>query len=229
MKDHYDHLEQLLETAPAMCPFSPPISGGGGHPLKLFVLLEGGIGVIAKVADSAHGDTVRQSHREAAAYRILRLLGWECLAAVTVHRRIIDPSTGVDLEAAVQVIWADHVPGGASDAVPEVWRFRAGIFDALIQHEDRGGANWLIVPASGAKDRLILIDNGNSLRGIAVNSVFYQDFRNRSLSDDETTALKSLIAHINNGADRLQSFLNPAELTGIKSRAEAMLNAGALT
>src|SRR5262245_5285177 len=97
----YDHLEVVLETADVVCPFAPQIQGGGGHAAKFFIVLEGGIGAMAKVADPTAPESVRQADREVAGYRLLRMLAWEDLSAVTVRRMVPDPASGLEVDAAV--------------------------------------------------------------------------------------------------------------------------------
>jgi hypothetical protein len=220
----YDHLEVLLEAAAVICLFAPQIQGGGGHASKFFIVLEGGIGVMAKVADPGAPESIRQADREVAGYRLLGLLGWHDLSAVTVRRTITDPKSGVALDAAVQIMWPDNQPASPVAGFPADVIMRAGIFDILIEHEDRGGQNWLGVPKSGDQAHLVLIDNGNSLRGAAVNSAFAQAVMGQPLTSAVKAGLSLLVSDLTSGrTHRLTPYLQQAELDGIKQRAEAML------
>lgn len=223
----YDHLELYLQTAPVACAFAPQIQGGGGHASKFFVVLEGGVGVMAKVADPALGDTVRQADREVGGYRLLRLLGWEDLGAVTVRRQISNPASGLTVDAAVQLMWPDNQPAAAVAGFPPDDVTRAAVFDILMEHEDRGGQNWLGVPGSGNAAHLVLIDNGNSLRGAHVNSAFAVAASGRALPAAVMAAMSLLVAELAAGkVDRLVPYLTGAEIDGIRRRAVAMLAAG---
>jgi hypothetical protein len=225
----FDHLEVVLSTSDVACPFTPQIQGGGGHHLKFFVILEGGIGVMAKAVDANNAESSRQVDREVAGYRLLRLLGWEKLGAVTVRREIRDPATNVAVDAAVQIMWPDSygaAPPPITNFAPEDI-MRAGIFDILMQHEDRGGSNYLGVPMSGTPTHLVLIDNGNSLRGNPVNSAFSQSVQGQRLTADAIAALDLLVTELAAGhTERLSPYLQQPEIDGIRQRAETMLAGG---
>jgi hypothetical protein len=153
-----DELEEYLRTARILDVVSPG-NIGGAHEKRLLIL-EGGVGVIAKPADVSP-EAPQMVRREAAAWVLARLLGWSDLVAATVIREIPSFSSGGDVEASLMVAWPNNQPDqdpGFDDH--DVWR--AAVFDAAIRQSDRAGHNWLCVPESGGQGtaKLKLIDHG---------------------------------------------------------------------
>src|SRR5436309_2912045 len=115
--------------------------GGGGHPSSFLVVLEGGVGALAKL-ETVGGDAPQMIRRERAAWVLARLLGWQEMVAATVLRDVPVPAGGHG-HASVQVLWPTNDVGVAEDAFPEEDQWRAAIFDALIRATDRHAGNWL--------------------------------------------------------------------------------------
>ena len=135
--------------------------GGGGHPSKFMAVLAGGGRALGK-AENASAEAPTMIQRERAAWLLARTLEWTDLVAATVLRHVEAPSG--PCMCSLQMIWPAYSPGVAEDTFPEEDRWRAGIFDVLIKSSDRGGANWLGVPAdpSHGQQRLKLVDHGHA-------------------------------------------------------------------
>jgi len=99
-----DELEEYLRTA-AVLGEAGPVQGGGAHPDKLRLLLEGGVQVIAKPAVHGNPDSELMMRREAAGWLIAKALGYTGLVGATVLRTI--PHDHGDIEASIQVFWPD--------------------------------------------------------------------------------------------------------------------------
>jgi hypothetical protein len=98
------HLEEYLRTA-AVLGETGPIQGGGAHPNKVRLLLEGGVQVIAKPTIAGQPDSERMMRREAAAWAVAKAMGFTGLVGATVIRTV--PHDHGDVEASVQVFWPD--------------------------------------------------------------------------------------------------------------------------
>lgn len=154
MSAHTELLEEYLRTAPIIYQGTWP--HGGAHQNKMELILEGGLGAIAKPADWADGPRTVQC--ECAAWTVAKLFGWEDLLAVTVLREV--KSIGDQLvDAAVQIAWPRPTPDlEAAFDDRDVWQ--AATFDYVIENSDRGGHNWLAVPGDAQTPMLKLIDHG---------------------------------------------------------------------
>lgn len=107
MPDHQlDQLESYLENAAVLDVAAFSLTTAH-HSFRL--ILEGGVAVMAKPMDTAP-DGVVMCHREVAAWRLARALGWPELVATTVMRTITSPTSGTEVETSVQVIWSDNLP-----------------------------------------------------------------------------------------------------------------------
>ena len=71
------HLEDYLRTAEVV--HIGPLPGGGGHAHKQLVVLEGGLGAVAKLSSGpdqgTQDEAARQVPREVAAWRLARAIG----------------------------------------------------------------------------------------------------------------------------------------------------------
>jgi hypothetical protein len=134
--------------------------------------------------------------RERAAWLLARALGWGDLVAATVLRHVEKPS-GPAL-CSLQMIWPAFSPNVPEGSLPEDDRWRGSIFDALIKMADRGGGNWLGVPADAAHgpQRLKLVDHGYAFSMTqGLNSSFYNAFQGQQIPDLHREALENLEDH----------------------------------
>jgi hypothetical protein len=71
-------------------------------------------------------------------------------------------TTGSDVEASVQVIWANKEVGTDISEFDDDDVWRAATFDALVRQTDRSASNWLGVPEDPAhgQRKPKLIDHG---------------------------------------------------------------------
>jgi hypothetical protein len=191
------------------------------------LILEGGVGVLAKPADTI-GEGSIVCRREAAAWALARGLGWSETVATTILRTIPSPESGDDVEASLQVLWPDVMPDADPGSFPDEDIWKAGTFDALIGHSDRGGHNWLAVPASGTTPRLKLVDHGYGFPETVSPpaSTFYEMRRGQPLPDEVLGALEPLAS-----SEHLESvrwLLPPAVVAAVLARAEALLSRSVL-
>jgi hypothetical protein len=193
--DGLDELEEYLRTARIMEVCAFPATTGGAHP-KALVILDGGVGLLAKPAD-ANADAPEMVTREAAAWTVARHLGWTDLVSTTVVRTIPSPTSGADVEASVAVAWPSHQPdtdpAGFSD--DDIWR--AAVFDFLIDQSDRSGHNWLSVPDPAlGQPKLKLVDHGYAFwfPGRPLGSTFFAAKQGQDLPDSVLAAVKTMLA-----------------------------------
>lgn len=183
------YLDEHLRHATVLHGAKPDNIGGGGHPDKYILTLEGGVRALAKLGrdPQQHED----ARREVAAVVVARTLGWGDLVPATVLRTV-HPGGGSSVEAAVMVWWQDIAEDGMGPFSGDQTE-RAAAFDALIGHQDRGGHNWLQSPSSGGSLRLVLIDHGYSMGRQhlwTVNSFWAQQFNGQKMSDAVRDALR---------------------------------------
>jgi hypothetical protein len=220
-----DDVERYLQEAPVLdvATFSTTTAH---HSFRL--ILQGGLGAMAKPADRvAEGATVIR--REAAAWIIARELGWSDLVAATIVRVVDLPASGIVGETSVQIIWPDNEPDAdpSSFSDEDVWR--AAIFDAVIGHSDRGGHNWLGVPATGAERRLKLVDHGYGFPDTrtAPSSTFYAMREGQPIPPSHLEAVQRLASVRHEAA--LSELLDGASRTALHDRANHLATSGTLT
>ena len=224
-----DELEQYLRTATILSS-AGPVAGGGGHPGKQRLLLAGGVQVIAKPAIERE-ETHRMIRCEAAGWQVAKAMGFEGLVAATVIRSIPD-GNGEEIDASVQVFWPDGNQFCALvEVFPEEDVWQAAAFDAVVLHADRGGNNWLSVPAPGAQEapRLKLIDNGYAFEhggNASVNSTFFNLLQGQELPENVTDGLQRLLDRW--PVDELEDLLEPDVLDRLRERAHDLLQRGIL-
>jgi hypothetical protein len=160
-------LEDLIQTAQIVhaCPLD---RSGGGQEAQLLVL-EGGVGVVAKLAESGNATHQLQIRAECAAWLLAQLLEWPDLVPVTTMRVVRSLRTDSYMATSVQLAWplfevaAEAGPGGtpryARDC-PADEISRVALFDVLALNSDRHGLNWGFV--RGMDDRPKLIDHGHA-------------------------------------------------------------------
>jgi hypothetical protein len=220
-----DQLEEYLRTA-AVLGEAGPVEGGGAHPGKMRLLLEGGVQVIAKPSVEGNPESERMMRREAAAWVVAKALGFTELVGATVLRTL--PQDHGDVEASVQVFWPDGNLFCAPIAeFPDEDLWHAAVFDAVVAHGDHNGNNWLAVPAPGGPHapRLKLVDNGHSFGypslQVPPNSTFYIHLKDQELPDDCIEALQRLVDGFPMG--QLVDLVEQEECDGAVARAEQLL------
>lgn len=189
-----DELENYLREAAILDAYTFP--DGGAHPDKTLLVLEGGVSVLAKPGRTE--EATRMAHREVVAWVIARGLGWPELMGATVLRTVDEVWEGI--ESSVQVLWPAPDKDPPADSFRDEDTVRAAAFDAIIQHTDRNGHNWLGVPAAstGGTSRLKLVDHGYALdlpgQGQTVQSSFYELWKGRAMPDAVADGVRRLVA-----------------------------------
>jgi hypothetical protein len=219
------HLEEYLRTA-AVLGETGPIQGGGAHPNKVRLLLEGGVQVIAKPTIAGQPDSERMMRREAAAWAVAKAMGFTGLVGATVIRTV--PHGHGDVEASVQVFWPDgNLFCAPIGQFPEEDLWHAAVFDAVVAHGDHNGNNWLAVPAPGGPypPRLKLVDNGHSFGypslQVPPNSTFYNQLVDEDLPDHCVEALHLLLDGF--PRQQLADLVEEDESDRARERAEQLL------
>src|SRR5437868_4554777 len=95
-------LEDFIRTARVL--HACPLPGGGGQEGQL-VVLEGGVGVVAKLAESGNATHQLQIRAECAAWLLAQLLEWPDLVPVTTMRVVRSLRTDSYMAASVQLAW----------------------------------------------------------------------------------------------------------------------------
>jgi hypothetical protein len=148
--------------------------------------------------------------------------------AATVIRTIRSYKTGLDTEASLQVIWPDNLPDAPipTFSPDDIWR--GAIFDAVVGHTDRGGHNWLAVPAQPTP-QLKLVDHGYAFPpgDQAPNSDFFRQNINQDLPAPFAQSLKQFRAAV--PGSELEQLLNNPSVQGILERVDKLLNRARLT
>ena len=218
-------LEAYLRTASVLGE-AGAVHGGGAHPNKKRLLLEGGVQVIAKPSLEGNPDSERMMRREVAAWEVAKGLGLTGLVAATVLRTV--PHDSGDIEASVQVFWPDgNLFCAPIDVFPDEDLWHAAVFDAVVAHGDHNGNNWLAVPAPGSPypPRLKLVDNGHSFGypslQVPPNSTFYNHLQNQDLPEDCIEALERLADGF--PIERLAELVEQEESERARERAEQLL------
>jgi hypothetical protein len=218
-------LEEYLRTAVVLGE-AGPVHGGGAHPDKKRLLLEGGVQVIAKPWVEGNPDSERMMRREAAAWLVAKALGFTGLVGATVLRDL--PEDHGDVEASVQVFWPDgNLFCAPISEFPDEDLWHAAVFDAVVAHGDHNGNNWLAVPAPGGPHapRLKLIDNGHSFGypnlQVPPNSTFYLHLKDQELPDHCVHALQRLVDGF--PMEWLVDLVEQEQSDGVLARAEQLL------
>jgi hypothetical protein len=193
--DRADELEQYLREATILDAYS--FTEGGGHGGKQVLILEGGVGVLAKPGGDENQHLM--ARREVAAWEIIKALGWADLMGATVLRMLHELGND-EREGSLQVLWPNAEPDSPVDGYDRQDVLRAASFDAIIQHTDRNGHNWLSVPraATGAS-KLKLVDHGYALdmpgQPQAVQSTFFESCKDEELPDEIVDAIEGLLGN----------------------------------
>jgi hypothetical protein len=161
-----------------------PLEGGGGHPDKMTLVLQGGVGVAAK-AGSNEIQLVR-AKREVAAWLLACELGVERLVPATVLREVPAPAGTVEpVAGSVQVLWPrflTSVKAGVSPSeCPAEVSWPVGIFDMLAANTDRNAGNWGIIDQL---PHIALIDHGHAFESAASSSEFATKHQGQAIPAD---------------------------------------------
>lgn len=217
-----DQLADYLRRADILHAGTFPIQGASRNYL---VILEGGVGVLAKPEDENDPQFVR---REVAAWEVSRLLGWADMVSVTVLRTIPSFVGTTQVTASVQVLWPDNQPDidlGFSDR--DVWR--AAAFDAVVLQTDRDGHNWLAVLARDQRTPgLKLVDHAYAF-GLDISepsSTFFRARHGQQLPVRVSTDLRSLVQGL--AGSSISNLLGQAATDAIRDRTQALLRSGRL-
>jgi hypothetical protein len=190
------------------------------------LILEGGVGVLAKPSDTIpQGEIVPR--REAAAWALARDLDWTDLVAATVTRFIDSPDSGDQVLASVQVLWPDFTPDADPNLFSDEDIWRAGVFDCLLGQDDRNGHNWLAVPGSSPTPGLKLVDHGFGFPDTVTppNSTFYELRKGQQIPDQVLEA----VGLITGGSfRRMRDYLPDTTVSGVIARGRALEDASVL-
>jgi hypothetical protein len=203
-----------------------PLPGGGGHASKAALILQGGVGVVAKRA--ADGNMLTQAKREVAAWVLAMELGLSTLVPTTVLRQVpeTDDVTGGYVEASVQVLWPRFTTA-AQDSLAcaqcsDELSWSVAVFDILAANTDRNDGNWGTIEGL---PRVALVDHGHAFQGDDSNSPFVERHRGEDIPPDLISCVEQL--HANEAASRLTQFLDVPVCQGVFARA-AKLKGGKL-
>jgi hypothetical protein len=216
-----DQLADYLKRAGILHSGTFPIQGASRNYL---LILEGGVGVLAKPEDENDPQFV---HREVAAWEVSRLLGWEDMVSATVLRTIPSFLGTTQVTASVQVLWPDNQPDvdpGFSDR--DIWR--AAAFDAVVLQTDRDGHNWLAVLARDQNPSLKLVDHAYAF-GLGVSepsSTFFTARHGQPLPVSVSADLRTLVQGL--AGSPISNLLGQAATDAIRDRTQALLGSGQL-
>jgi hypothetical protein len=218
-------LEDFVRTARVIQ--SGPMPGGGGHRDKQVVVLTGGVGAVATLAEAPDPVTYVRVRAEQAAWVLAQELGWEDLVPVTSQRVVESIFSHRDAVASVQVVWPIFQTAAelqvTAQQCPDSEIWRVAIFDALAKNSDRHAGNWGFV--GDLRERPRLIDHGHAFDASqAIQSEFVNLKRGQTLQEEEMYALSRLLER--RRTTRLAGLLEPTTLDQIMSLAQAFVDSG---
>jgi hypothetical protein len=206
-----------------------PVAGGGGHPEKRRLVLDGGVILIAKPRFDE--PTAHQVAGELAACILARELVWDIVPATILRPNVELVSGGRVADCSVQIIWSGFKtafelgigPGNCqSDA-----SWRVALFDVLIRNTDRKSDNWGMV---GDSEVVRLFDNGNAHGGpgSGFNSEFAAHYNGQPIPEHPLQDLRRFVARREWEASLLSSVLPQSSVEAVFSRAERLIAEGTL-
>lgn len=219
------HLEDYVRTARVL--HATPLPGGGGHQHKQLLVLDGGLGVAAKLAepDQIASQRVRA---EVAAWVLAQELRWTDLVPTTAMRAVRSIFSGNDVAASVQVAWpffrvaAECVPPKSVNDCSDEDVWRVAIFDALCANTDRNDTNWGFVREL---DRPKLIDHGHAFdSGASSTSPFVVLKSGQTIPTEHVARLNRLVGR--HGETPLRDLLEGATVDAIIARAQSFVGTG---
>ncbi|HWJ51039.1 MAG TPA: hypothetical protein VNR42_08465 [Solirubrobacteraceae bacterium] len=227
---HKANLEDYLRTARVL--HTAPLGGGLGHRHKQLLILDGGLGVVAKLAegpdDGARSIAARQVCSEVAAWFLAHELGWDDLVPVTTMGVVKSKFTGEHVAASLQIAWPRFnlaaelamEPADCDDSD----RWRVAIFDALAGNTDRNATNWgLIQDLPRAK----LIDHGSGFGLEPTTSQFATELNGEQIPEMHKRYLETFIA--NEKGSRLPTILPDTAALTLFERAQDLVQNGTLS
>jgi len=220
------HLETYLQTARVLHASTFPTEEGHAHPSYL-VVLEGGVGVLAKPEDEI-GDGQVLVRREVGAWIVAREMGWLDLVSTTVLRPMKSPKHGAMVDASFQIVWPNPLPNAPLETFDDEDVWRAAVFDFLVHQTDRGGHNWLAVPGPGEGHfpQLKLTDHGYAFdesRGNA-QSTFLDAKRGEEVPFDALEAVRRLRARL--PSSEVSDHMTMEVIDQVTGRADSLLASG---
>lgn len=227
---HKGELEDYLRTAQVL--HVAPLSGGGGHQHKQLMVLDGGLGVVAKLAegpDPAVRSTAAQQVRgEVAAWFLANELGWDDLVPVTTLGVVESRFSGEHVAASLQVAWPRFKVAAERALQPtsctEEDRWHVAIFDALAGNTDRNATNWGFIEDL---ERAKLIDHGNGFGTPPTTSQFATELNGQSIPDVCKQHVEDFVA--NERGSRLRTVLPDATVDALFQRAQQFVQNGTLS
>jgi hypothetical protein len=223
-------LEDYLRTARIL--HAAPLSGGGGHQHKQLIVLDGGLGVVAKLAEgpdeATRQDATRRVPAEVAAWILAHGLDWADLVPTTTLRVVRSIFTGDYVAASAQLTWprfevAAERSAGVNDCTEDD-RWRIAIFDALAGNTDRNATNWGFI-----KDlpRAKLIDHGHAFAAAnPTNSEFSIECRGQALPAEHLDRVRAFLLRAPDSL--LRDMLDEATVAAILARAQTFADTGTL-
>lgn len=222
-------LQDYMQTAPVV--HACQLNGGGGHGDKQLIVLEGGVGLVAKLAEGPIPTAYLQIRAECAAWILAQELGWSDLVPVTTFRVVQSIFTANYVAASVQLAWPlfkvaaeQQPPRTASTCLDaEVWRI--AIFDALALNTDRNGTNWGFI--SEMPDQPKLIDHGHAFDAGAGGSLdFILERRGRPIPPELLDRLRSFFTRAS--STELRQLLPPVTFDRVMDRTRDFVQGGLL-
>jgi hypothetical protein len=130
-----------------------PLEGGGGHPDKMTLVLQGGVGVAAKAGGTP--EQLKRARREVAAWLLAYELGIDRFVPATVLRKVPgSPGATTMVCGSVQVLWPRFRTaldaGVEAFACPEDVSWRVAVLDTLAANTDRNPGNWFLTPVGAS-------------------------------------------------------------------------------
>lgn len=227
---HKADLEDYLRTARVL--HTAPLGGGGGHQHKQLLVLDGGLGVVAKLAEGPSPEirstAAKQVRGEVAAWFLAHELGWDDLVPVTMLGVVESRFTGEHVAASLQVAWPRFKLAAELALQPsscsEYDRWRVAIFDALAGNTDRNNTNWgFIQDLDCAK----LIDHGNGFGPDPTTSQFAFDLNGQAIPNQYKTYIASFVAQ--EKGSRLPTVLPEETALALFARAQSFVQTGTLS
>jgi hypothetical protein len=227
---HKADLEDYLRTARVL--HTAPLGGGGGHQHKQLLVLDGGLGVVAKLAEgptpAARMTAAKQVRGEVAAWFLAQELGWDDLVPVTMLGVVESRYTGEHVAASLQVAWPRFKLAAELELQPksctDTDRWRVAIFDALAGNTDRNATNWGFIQDL---DRTKLIDHGNGFGPDPTTSQFATDLNGQHIPEEYKQHLEVFIA--NEKGSRLTTALPETTALALFARAQLFVQNSTLS
>jgi hypothetical protein len=224
--DAVPELEDYIRTAPVL--HAVRLEGGGGHQHKQLIVLDGGIGVVAKLAEGTPTAPM-QVRCEIAASLLARELHWPDLVPLTAMRAVRSIFSDIDVAASVQVVWPLFTTAGELHLTETDCRdhdqWRVALFDAMANNSDRSVTNWGCVKQLDGHAKLI--DNGNAFaEGAPAVGPFVALRRGQTVPAEHLEHVQSFVDQRRRTA--LGRVLTESAVQHVFDRAQAICEANAI-